>query len=136
MQNTSPRRLCNSVVRSGAAPLWLDTWSFTEIQACARLKADRKDFLVEADHVAERFRLFGGVPRFVLEQARTTVDDAVQQYVPGGRADLLNVSSFHSRASVSHRLLQARVRMGAHQLISGCFWWEFGNLGKVALFQR
>ena len=96
-------------VGSGAAALWLDTWSLTELLACARLKTDRKDFLVEPDQVSERFRLFGGIPRFVLKQADATVEDAMQKFMPGDETDLLNVRLFGSRTSMSHRLVQARV---------------------------
>ncbi len=94
----------------GAPALWLDTWSLAEIKSCASLKNDRQDFVVEADRVSERFRLFGGIPRFVLEQADASVEDAVQKFQPGDEKDLLSVRSFGSRTSTSHRLLHARVR--------------------------
>lgn len=98
-----------------APALWLDTWTLPELQACIRLKSTRPDFKAEAAEVAEHFRVWGGVPRFVLEGASgacVTLEDVIGQFMPWHMEDLLSVRPLGTSIDINigQRLLHARVR--------------------------
>lgn len=82
----------------------------TELQACFELKSDRQDFKVEAASVSERYRMFGGIPRFVLQSAAITMEDVMKELTPAHLEDLLSLRLLGTSTSVSHQLLHARVR--------------------------
>lgn len=90
--------------------MWLDTWGLTELQACSELKSERQDFKVEAASVSERYRMFGGIPRFVLQSTAMTIEDVMNELTPAQLEDLLSLRLLGTATPVSHQLLHARVR--------------------------
>lgn len=97
--------------------LWLDTRALTELKACfSLLKDKRSDFCAtDEDDVYKRFRSFGGIPRYVLEDTSMTVKSIMERWRPGADDDPLNVQSLDAPqlwTPASHQVLQIRVSDG------------------------
>ncbi|KAG2450355.1 hypothetical protein HYH02_004860 [Chlamydomonas schloesseri] len=108
---SSPRAgAYNNFAKTKHLELWMGPWSLEEICAARRLEPYRATVDVET---AERlYKMWGGIPRYVLENANVSsmqrkLDDAV------GSSDLLavlrSVKQIEAAPEASHKLLHVKV---------------------------